>query len=229
MNDKEKKEEKKDINEMTFSEKRNDLEEDFLKKREDKNEFDKKFYGKREFDVASDVGELIVQILFYMSYMAQRRMEFQDRWKELQKKLEKLNQQEKDLIEKAKELYQNGKAEIKKEDKIILLTLDKEKQNVNAKTMNLEKTTVISEMNYPFEEKWLDKEKDNKNLSEKENEKIEPWNKSDLEKNPWDKTEDNPWDKSNSIDDEDMDNPWAEKLQSDKENENSLDNELELD
>ena len=164
-----------------------------------------------------------------MSYMAQRRMEFQDRWKELQKELEKLNQQEKDLIEKAKELYQNGKAEIKKEDKIILLTLDKEKQNVNAKTMNLEKTTVISEMNYPFEEKWLDKEKDNKNLSEKENEKIEPWNKSDLEKNPWDKTEDNPWDKSNSIDDEDMDNPWAEKLQSDKENENSLDNELELD
>ena len=46
MNDKEKKEEKKDINEMTFSEKRNDLEEDFLKKREDKNEFDKKFMEK---------------------------------------------------------------------------------------------------------------------------------------------------------------------------------------
>ena len=217
MNDKEKKEEKKDRNEMTFTEKRNDLEEDFLKKREDKNEFDKKFYEKREFDVASDVGELIVQILFYMSYMAQKRMEFQDRWKELQKELEKLNQQEKDLIEKAKELYQNGKAEIKKEDKIILLTLDNEKQNVNAKTMNLEKTTIISEMNYPFEEKWLnkEKEKDMKDLSEKEN--------------PWDKTEDNPWDKSNSIDDEDMDNPWAEKLQSDKENENSLDNELELD
>ena len=63
----------------------------------------------------------------------------------------------------------------------------------------------------------------------KENEKLEPWSKSDLEKNPWDKSEDNPWDKSNSIDDEDMDNPWAEKLQSDKENENSLDNELELD
>ena len=229
MNDKEKKEEKKDRNEMTFTEKRNDLEEDFLKKREDKNEFDKKFYEKREFDVASDVGELIVQILFYMSYMAQKRMEFQDRWKELQKELEKLNQQEKDLIDKAKELYQNGKAEIKKEDKIILLTLDKEKENVNAKTMNLEKTTVISEMNYPFEEKWLDKEKDNKNLSEKENEKIEPWSKSDLEKNPWDKSEDNPWDKSNSIDEEDKDNPWAEKLQSDKENENSLDNELELD
>lgn len=217
MNDKEKKEEKKDRNEMTFTEKRNDFEEDFLKKREDKNEFDKKFYEKREFDVASDVGELIVQILFYMSYMAQKRMEFQDRWKELQKELEKLNQQEKDLIEKAKELYQNGKAEIKKEDKIILLTLDNEKQNVNAKTMNLEKTTIISEMNYPFEEKWLnkEKEKDMKDLSEKEN--------------PWDKTEDNPWDKSNSIDDEDMDNPWAEKLQSDKENENSLDNELELD
>ena len=27
----------------------------------------------------------------------------------------------------------------------------------------------------------------------KENEKIEPWSKSDLEKNPWDKTENNPW------------------------------------
>ena len=73
-----------------------------------------------------------------------------------------------------------------------------------------------------------EKEKKKEEVS-KEDEKIEPWNKSDLEKNPWDKTEDNPWDKSNSIDDEDMDNPWAEKLQSDKENENSLDNELELD
>ena len=222
----------KDISEMTFEERREDLEDKFNKKREAKNEFYKKYGDIRSFDVPSDIGELIVQILTHMSYMAQQRIEFQERWKDYQKDLDKLNNQEKELVEKAKELYQNGKAEIKKEDNTILLTLDKEKQNVNVKTMNLEKTTIISEINLPFEEKWLEKaEKNIQGTSEKKDkeEKSEPWSKSDLEKNPWDKTEDNPWDKSNSIDNDDVDNPWAEKLQNDKENENSLDNELELD
>lgn len=222
----------KDVSEITFDERREKAEKDFIEKREDKNEFYKKYADKRSFDVPSDVGEFIFQILAHMSYMAQRKMEFKEDFKFYQNDLEDLNKQEKELIEKAKELYQTGKAEIKKEDKLIFLTLDREKQNINVKTMNLEKTTIISEANLPFEEKWLEKaEKNSQETSEKKDkeEKIENLNKSDLEKNPWDKTEDNPWDKSNSIDNDDLDNPWAEKLQNDKENEMSLGNELELD
>ena len=62
----------------------------------------------------------------------------------------------------------------------------------------------------------------------KAEDKNDPWNKDVTEKNPWEKEEANPWDKSDNIDNSiDENDPWAEKLQNDKENENSMQHELE--
>ena len=209
--------ENNNLDEFLIKQKIEEREKEYEEERERKLKLKKEF---SEQDVKfDDLGGFFCFIVAYMgkSYLEDR--EFRKEYSNLQKDIEKLKQDD-ILIKFSKELKEKGIIEIPMENKIFHLELNKKEEIINLKILNKDRK-IIEESLFPIPENLLN---EFKGL-----EKIEPWNKSDLEKNPWDKTEDNPWDKSNSIDDEDMDNPWAEKLQSDKENENSLDNELELD
>ena len=185
-------------NEMTFEERKQKLIDNFENLDEKYQILRKENKELHKIDSSENFIDFALEILMRTSRITSEKWRFEHNLKELNKDINKLSQQEEQLIIVAKQLIEKGSAEIKKEDSVIQFTLDREKMNINVKEIDLEKKMVITENNYLFEEKWLKEPEKDKDTSKKSSEKeySDPWNKDIEKKEPWEKENDNPWEKS---------------------------------